>query len=269
MFGASRDSLQHQSEVIDAFSQAPGFSELAQELFAVAALLDAEGQLRAALADSGQPLQARDGLAREIFSSRISALATDVVVGVVTERWSKDADLVVAIEHLAEQVAFTVAEADGTLDATEEELFHFGRALDRSSLLQMALTNPFESPSTKVAIVRDLLTGRSTDTTRLVLEQAVSRLHGQPVEAVVDHLCDLAAKQRERVVAEVRVAAPLDTAQHLRLADLLTRLCARTVRLNVAVDPTVLGGVYAKVGDEVIDGTVATKLEQARRAVLG
>jgi F-type H+-transporting ATPase subunit delta len=101
-----------------------------------------------------------------------------------------------------------------------------------------------------------------------VLEYAVGHLHGQRIDSVVDHLCDLAARQRERVIAEVRVAAPLDAEQSRRLADVLSRLKGRTVRLNVAVDPAVLGGVHVKVGDEVIDGTVAAKLEQARRVVL-
>ena len=91
----------------------------------------------------------------------------------------------------------------------------------------------------------------------------------EQIDAVVDRLCDLAATQRERVVAEVRVAAPLDPEQEQRLGAALARLKGRTVRLNVAVDPSVIGGVYVKVGDEVIDGTVASRLEQARRVVLG
>ncbi|MCX6387939.1 MAG: F0F1 ATP synthase subunit delta, partial [Solirubrobacterales bacterium] len=200
---------------------------------------------------------------------RVGVLSTEVVCGVVSERWSKDSDMVIALERLAEQAAFTIAESDGSLDATEEELFLFGRALDGSPELQMALTNPAEPAASKAAIVRDLLAGRSTPTTLLVLTNAVSRLHGERIDAVVEHLCELAARQRQRVVAEVRVAAPLSASQESRLAELLTRIKGRTVRLNVAIDPTVLGGVYARVGDEVIDGTVSSKLEQARRAVLG
>jgi F-type H+-transporting ATPase subunit delta len=102
-----------------------------------------------------------------------------------------------------------------------------------------------------------------------VLEYAVGHLHGRRIDAVVDDLVALAAKQRERVVAEVRVAAPLTDEQERRLAAALTRLKGRTVRLNVAIDPSVLGGVHVRIGDEVIDGTVAARLEQARRAVLG
>ena len=86
---------------------------------------------------------------------------------------------------------------------------------------------------------------------------------------MVDELCNLAAAQRDRVVAEVRVAAPIDDAQAQRLAAALSELKGRQVRLNVAVDPTILGGVLVTVGDEVIDGTIASRLEEARRAVIG
>ena len=194
---------------------------------------------------------------------------TQVVDMVVARRWSTDLDLVLAIELLADQAAFTVAEIDGTLDATEEEIFLFSRALDSSPALQMALTDPSQSAQTKGAIVRDLLGGRASATTEQVLQYAVGHLHGRRIDAVVEDLCGLAAKQRERVVAEVRVAAPLDPAQERRLADILGRLKGRTVRLNVAVDPSVLGGVHVKIGDEVIDGTIASRMEQARRAVIG
>ena len=148
-------------------------------------------------------------------------------------------------------------------------IFLFSRALDSSPALQMALTDPSQSAQTKGAIVRDLLGGRASATTEQVLQYAVGHLHGRRIDAVVEDLCGLAAKQRERVVAEVRVAAPLDPAQERRLADILGRLKGRTVRLNVAVDPSVLGGVHVKIGDEVIDGTIASRMEQARRAVIG
>jgi F-type H+-transporting ATPase subunit delta len=97
----------------------------------------------------------------------------------------------------------------------------------------------------------------------------VGHLHGRRIDSVIETLCALAAQQRQRMVAEVRVAAPLDDAQRTRLQSLLSRLKGREVRLNVAVDPSVLGGVHVQIGDEVIDGTVASRMEQARRALLG
>jgi F-type H+-transporting ATPase subunit delta len=133
----------------------------------------------------------------------------------------------------------------------------------------MALTDPSQTAATKASIVGDLLGGRTTAVTREVLQYAVGHLHGRRIDAVIDELCHLAAQQRERVVAEVRVAAALDAEQERRLAAALSTLKGRTVRLNVAVDPSVLGGVHVRIGDEVIDGTVASRMDQASRAVLG
>lgn len=269
MLGSSRGSLARQSEALDGRRSSAGFDQLAVELFAVAGLLEREQQLRSALADAGQPVGARRALADQVLGSRISPLAAEVVADVVGERWSTDLDLVAALEELAAQAAFTVAEADGTLDATEDELFRFGRAVDASPELQMALTDPAREPAAKAAIVADLLRGRSTAATQLVLGHGVGHLRGRRLDAAVDHLVQLASAQRERVVAEIRVARPLDAEQERRLAAALGRLKGRTVRLNIAVDPAVLGGVHVRIGDEVIDGTVASRLEQARRAVLG
>jgi F-type H+-transporting ATPase subunit delta len=269
MIGSSRESLAACQEGLDARRQDAGFAQLPGELFAIAGVLDREGQLRSMLADSGQPSSVREGLVRQVFGGKVGDLAVSVLLDAADRRWASDLDLILALELLAAQAAFTVAEADGTLDATEEELFRFGRALDSSSDLQMALTDPSQSAATKAAVVRDLLAGRSSTATRQVLEYAVGHLHGRRIDAVVDDLCELAAEQRERVVAEVRVAAPIDAEQQQRLASVLSRLKGRTVRLNVAVDPAVLGGVHVRIGDEVIDGTVSARLEGARRALLG
>lgn len=269
MWGASRSSLSDLSDWLDGQRSAEGLAALPAELFSVADLLDREKTLRTALADSGQSADSRSELAASLLSSRISPLALRTVQEAVRRRWSSDADLLLGIEALADQAAFMVADDNGDLDATEDEIFRFGRAVDSSPELQMALTAPALSSAAKAAIVEDLLRDRSTATTRLVLGYAVGHLHGRRIDSVVDDLAEAAARQRQRIVAEVRVAQPLDADQERRLASALSALKGRQVRLNVAVDPAVLGGVHVTVGDEVIDGTVAARLEQARRSMLG
>lgn len=269
MLGSSRESLAACSAALDTKRQAPGFDELAGQLYAVAAVLDDNAPLRSTLADSGQLSSVREALVRDVFAGKVSDLTLEVLTDAVERRWSEDIDLVLALEQLAAQAAFTVAEGQGSLDATEEEIFRFGRAIDASAELQMALNDPAQGAQVKAAIVRDLLADRSTAATSQVLQAAVGRLHGQRLDVVIDTLCELAARQRDRVVAEVRVAAPLTEEQARRLASALTALKGRTVRLNVAIDPSVMGGVHVTIGDEVIDGTIASRLEQAKRAVLG
>ncbi len=269
MLGSSRESLASVRESLDARRNEPGFDAVSNDLFAVADLLGREKTLRVALADAGQPADGRAALAASVLGSRISPLTLDVVSDTVRRRWSNASDLVSAIEIQATQAAFTVAEADGTLGNVEEELFRFGRAIDSSADLQMALTAPSTPAATKAGVVRSLLEGRVTPATLSVLEYTASHLRGRRADTAVDELSELAAAQRNRVVAEVRVAAPLNDEQQRRLTEALSRLKGRKVQLNVAIDPTVIGGIAVRVGDEVIDGTVAARLEQARRTIAG
>jgi len=106
MLGSSRESLAACSAALDARRQAPGFEELSAQVFAVAALLDDNAQLRSTLADSGQPASVRESLIRDILANQVSAVTLDVVADVVDHRWSDDVDLVIALEQLAAQAAF-------------------------------------------------------------------------------------------------------------------------------------------------------------------
>ena len=269
MLGASRESMSAVTKVLQDRRADAGLAALPGELQQVADLIGREKALRSALADAGQPVAARRAIVAEVLGGRVGALALDLTTAVAEQRWSEDDDLVIAIETLAAQAAFIVAQDGGTLDATEEEIFRFGRAVEASPELQMALTDPAAPAAAKAALVTDLLQGRATQATTSVIAYAVGHLHGRRIDAVLSDLAELAAQQRSRVVAVVKVARPLDAEQERRMAAALTRLTGREVRLNVAVDPEVLGGAHVTVGDEVIDGTVASRLEQARRSLLG
>lgn len=269
MLGSSRDALALCSGALDQFPSAVDRSQLGTELFAIASLLDSEKVLRSALADSGQGIEVRTNLASEVFRQRVSAASADLLLIAVSQRWSEDMDLVLALEELAAEAVLFVAQTDNTLDATEEEIFLFGRAVDESADLQMALTNPATAGSVKSTIVADLLNSNATSATKELLEYAVSHLHGRRLDSVIARLGDLAAAQRQRMVAQVRAAAPLSENQTQRLIAALSKLKGRDVRLNVALDPAVLGGIHVVIGDEVIDGTIASRLEAAHRAILG
>ena len=267
MLGSSRESLTALRASLDARRGDEGFASVSGVLLAVAGLLGDEKSLRQTLADSGQPVELRSGIATSLFEGKIAAPSMAVITDVVSARWSSDADLVDAVEQLGAQAAFTVAETDGSLDRVEDELFTFSRAVDESPELQLALTDPSVDAASKGALVRDLVGASASPVSTALLAHAAGHLRGRRPAAAVQELARLASEQRRQVLAQVRSAIDLDADQRTRLAAALTRLQGRQVRVNVIVDPEVVGGIVVQVGDDVIDGSVSARLEQARRAL--
>jgi F-type H+-transporting ATPase subunit delta len=267
MLGSSRESLITLRASVDARRGDEGFASVSGDLLAVAGVLGDEKSLRQTLADSGQPAAMRTGIATSLFEGKIAGPSLAVLTDVVGARWSSDADMVDAVEQLGAQAAFTVAETDGTLDRVEDELFTFSRAVDESPELQLALTDPSVGAASKGDLVRDLVGGSAAPTTTALLAHAAGHLRGRRPAGAVEELARLASEQRRQVLAQVRSAIALDAEQSTRLAAALTRLQGRQVRVNVIVDPAVVGGIVVRVGDDVIDGSVSARLEQARRAL--
>jgi len=268
MIGASRGSLALVQESLRSRAGQGDLSALTADLLAVAGLLGEQKSLRQTLADSGQPVAARQALVADVLGGKITADAVAVLSDVVGQRWSSDRDLIDALELLAAQATFSAADAQGTLDRVENELFHFGRAVDASAELQMALTDPSLSSGAKSSVVTDLLSAKVDAGTLAVIAYFAGHLRGRQVNSVIDSLSELAAAQRNQVVAEVHSVVALDDNQKARLTAALTKITGRQVKLNVAIDPSVIGGISVKIGEDIIDGTVATRLEDARRSLL-
>jgi F-type H+-transporting ATPase subunit delta len=160
-----------------------------------------------------------------------------------------------------------VAKAEGVLGEVEDDLFHFARAFEGSDDLRMALTDPALPPERRMAVVEELMGG-----TPLVPSAAlaafvagIGRAHDLP--AIVDRFVEKAAHARAREVAEVRSAVPLDAEQRERLAQALSSTTGKEVEVKVVVDPKVLGGLVATIGDTVIDGTVRHRLDQLKERI--
>jgi F-type H+-transporting ATPase subunit delta len=273
MQGASREALRNAlarfRERVLGLPDGAGSGEVSEGLYAVAALLDREPSLRRALTDPASTRGARQQLVERLLGGQLAPLPLSVVRDLVAERWSSPGDLRDAIERLAADSALRAAEGEGALDDVEDELFRFARLLEREPALRAALTDPGLPDDRKTALLRMLLEGKAHATTLRLVEVAVTRRRRRSLEAALDDLVELAAARRERYVAQVRVARPLDPEQETRLAASLTRIYAREVQLQVDVDPAVLGGIEVRVGDEVIDGTVSRRLQDARRSLAG
>lgn len=272
MRGASRASLAAARDRLEELARAgspAALSATGDGLFSVAALLEREGALRRALADPALPGRTKSDLARRLLGDQLDEQALHVLDGVVAARWSRPADLLDALDQLAATAMLIVAEAGGDLDDVEDELFRFSRIVDREPGLLMALTDQGLPLERKRQLVHALLESRARPATLRLVEEVVAHPRGRTLERALADYADLAARRRQRLLATVRVAVPLTSDQESRLAAGLAREFGRAVQLQVELDPSVLGGVHVKVGDSVLDGTVAGRLAEARRRLAG
>lgn len=272
--GASREALGAARDRLDALVDSTGAdaAALAGDLAEITALLDREVSLRRVLTDPSQPGEGKAELLGRLLSGRVGGEALDLVSGMVRSRWSASRDLVDAIEELADTADLVAAEQDGTLNAVEDELFRFGRIVVSSPELRTVLAGKEGDRRLRAAkgsLVRELLGGRAQPVTERLVGRLVERPRGRSLEGGLEQLSRLAAERRGRSVAVVVSAVPLSDEQRRRLSRALAALYGREIQLNLDVDPAVLGGISVRVGDEVIHGTIAERLEQVSRRLTG
>ncbi|MDO0936648.1 F0F1 ATP synthase subunit delta [Streptomyces sp. DG2A-72] len=267
MNGASREALAAARERLDALTDNTSVDagSLADELASLTALLHREVSLRRVLTDPAQSGEAKADLAQRLIGGQVGGEAADLLSGMVRSRWSQSRNLVDALEELANIADFTAAQKAGTLDDVEDELFRFGRISSSSTELRAALTNRSATTSAKSELLRSLLGGRSAATTERLVTRLVTVPRGRSLEAGLESLSKLAAERRDRMVAVVTSAVPLSDGQKQRLGAALAKLYGRPMHLNLDVDPEVLGGIRVQVGDEVINGSMADRIEDAGR----
>ncbi|GAA3590398.1 F0F1 ATP synthase subunit delta [Streptomyces osmaniensis] len=267
MNGASREALAAARERLDALTDNTSVDagRLADELAAVTALLDREVSLRRVLTDPAQAGEAKAELAQRLLGGQVGGETADLLAGMVRSRWSQSRDLVDALEELADTADLTAAQKAGTLDDVEDELFRFGRIVSSSTELRAALTDRAATTSAKSELLRSLLGGRAKATTERLVTRLVTAPRGRSLESGLESLSKLAAERRQRLVAVVTTAVPLSDAQRRRLGAALGKLYGHTMHLNIDVDPEVVGGIRVQVGDEVINGSLADRIEDAGR----
>jgi F-type H+-transporting ATPase subunit delta len=261
----ARDRVTGQPRVVDAAD----LIGLADELFAVARLLDGQASLRRALSDpAGKPAD-RAALAQRLLGGKVSDATLDLVETLARQRWSRPFDLVEAAETLATEAALDAADARGELEGVEDELFRFGRIVAGDPDLSRILTDRAAPAAGKGALLDQLLNGRVSPVTEQLLRNHLTRTAVGNAETAIERLSEVASRRRGRSVAHVTAAAPLTPAQEQRLADVLGRVYGRAIGLQVTVDPAVLGGLVIRVGDEVVDGSVLRRLDDAGRRLVG
>jgi F-type H+-transporting ATPase subunit delta len=243
--------------------------ELAADLYSAAELLGGQPRLRRALGDPSTDASGRADLARSLFTGRVGDAALGLITDAVALRWSSPWDLTDALEILADETLLAAAEQEGELDAVEDELFRFERILENSGELSAALDAAGVPAERRITLLRSLLGEKVHPITAQLLEHAIASGRRPTMMLAVDELLQASAARRERSVARVLSATELTPEQTERLAAALTRLYGREINVRTAVDESVRGGLVVRVGDEVIDGSVASKLAAARVAFAG
>jgi ATP synthase F0 subunit b/ATP synthase F1 delta subunit len=265
---ASREALRN---VLDRFDEvAQGLdghqvSSLSDDLAAVANLLIRQTSLTRHLADPAGDPSPKLNLLEEVLAGQIGDPALEVCKSAVSGRWSADSDLVDAIEHVSLLALLVRAEREGAVDQVEEQLFRFGRILDAQPRLTTRLSDYTAPAPGRVQLLNDVLEGSLgvNALTAQLLSQTVELLHARRVDEAVMELAELAVARRGEVVAHAVAAAELSDAQERRLTEVLTRIYGHPVSVVLQINSNLLGGLNVRVGDEVIDGTLSSRLAAA------
>lgn len=266
---ASRDALEALTAEFDSAAgnlDADGLTTLADELVSIARLLLSEPTLNKHFAGPSDDDTAKVALADRLFTGKVGDPTLTLLRTAVSQRWSAVSDLVDGIEHTARLALLKRAETAGEVDEVEDQLFRFGRMLDSEPRLTSLLSDDTAPVDDRIHLLDKVVTG-GTDvngTAAALLKQTVGLLRGERADEAVVDLAELAVARRGEIVAHVTAAADLSDAQRTRLTEVLTRIYGHPVAVQLTVDPEVLGGLTIAVGDEVIDGSIASRLSAAQ-----
>jgi F-type H+-transporting ATPase subunit delta len=269
MRGASRASQAGLRDQLEEVAVGPAISEqIGDQLFAVVRLLDSEHGLRRALADPTKPPAEKAAVTRRLLQGRVSEATEGLVADAAAAHWASSGDFADALEQLAIEALTMAAQYGGTLDDLEDDLFRFGRVVSAQTGLRAVLIGQ-TSPDAKASLLANLLTDKVSAPSLSLITQVLTHPRGRSPQTVLDLAASIAARRREQLIAVVRVATELSAAQRRRLLETLTAAYGQGVHLNVVHDPGVIGGVSVQIGDELIDGTAASRLAAVRRRLAG
>ena len=157
-----------------------------------------------------------------------------------------------------------VAEAEDALDRVTRELSALGRAAASDAELRRVLADRTIPASRRIGIVEDLLADQASPVTLNLVAMLVGAGRGGDLAAIAEEALTLAADARGEAVAQVRSAVALSPEQTDRVAAALSRASGRHVTVNVVVDPEIIAGLSAQIGDTVFDGSIRTRLDKMK-----
>jgi F-type H+-transporting ATPase subunit delta len=249
-------------EVFEEARREGELARVAEDLISLTGLFRREPRLRAALGDIFLAPEAKRRLLRAVLSGKV-ANSTLQLLYVVVQRPELARKAQQSVDDLAVLGVFAAADGEDHLDEVEEELFRVSRILQQEHSLRHALTDPGVPADKKDELISDVLGDKAGPHTLFLLKLVIDRHRTGDLAGRVHDLAALAAERRGRVMVEARTAVPLDDERRQGLEEALRAVTGKGVDLKVLVDPSIGGGVVARVGDEVIDGSVEHKLQLA------
>ena len=237
----------------------------ARELLAMVVVFDSNISLSRALTDRSRNVADKSELIKRVFANSISEVTLSFANELIALRWSSPSDLVSAIERLGIETEAAAAEKSNSLDRLEEELFSFTQTVRKSPELRATLNNRELIGARKSALITSLLKGKSHDVTVRLIGALVDHPRGRNIDSVLIDLADAIAARKSRAIAHVKSAVVLTPEQVSRITKSLSSQIGTQVRVNVEIDTNVVGGLSIRFGDEVIDGSIATRIGSAQR----
>ena len=269
--GSSRQSLVIARGSLDAAVKgvsAATASEISTHLFFAAEVFASKTALRRAITDPSRDIASKTALIKELFGSKIGKEASDLISGIAALRWSAGKDVIYVLEQLAIEAEASAANINNELDRVEDELFSASRLLVDSSELRSALVGG-AGADLKAQLVTEILTKSASASTVKLVRALVTQRRGRSIEAAFAEFLFGLANRRNRLIAVVRTAAPISDAQKVRLSGAIEKQVGQPIRVNIQVDPTIIGGVSIKFADELIDASISNRLAHAGRALAG
>lgn len=169
--------------------------------------------------------------------------------------------------HGYAEALFNVVQAEGEIERVEDELYRFSKVIDGNHELKQALSDKAIDRGQRIKVLEDLLADKVSPHTLGLLTFIVGQGRARQMPQILQELSALAAEARNAVVAEVRSATPLDSRQRAALQSALSKATGKKVAVKVTVDPSLIGGIVAKIGETIIDGSVKRRLEQLKDQV--
>ena len=271
MGGSSRQSLAALRSALDSSlkgASSGDCSHLSSDLFSALGALESSAGLRRALTDPARDVAAKSNLVSDLFKSVLKGPALALLTQAAGLRWSSPADFADAIEQLAVEAEAAAANSENNLDSLLDELFGFSKSLAENPDLRSALTNSGDTLVRKIDLMKSIFGAKFGSHTISLITQSVSGRSGRSIEKTLSAHIHAVTARRNRVNAFISTAIPLTSVQQEKLAASLTKKIGQAVHLNINIEPSVIGGISVRFGDEVIDGTIKNRLAEASRTLV-